>query len=351
MYRECNTLDPYTGQEHLQQEARAWWHETLAGVGEVESRVKTFIARYAGSYEVQGWSRTGRGKTREAYHALGGRKRENPDDPAGKFGRFIVSVGLPFETSDIDFGLIPELAAFRDLPEAQFDQEIIDIAQRAIDRLLGSGVPYVLVVERGAKNGYNHLHVAHAVGACPVGRKTLNKTPQDALECARYLLKGPQWGLENLVAYVSVRRLQGRAGRRLRYGRLGSHRITCGDVQRVLGFSVLKQSEVNDRSNHVGHCGLPTPSSESYERNLPVIPKHAWYGGVPVARELLKPEPVKLHRTLSDVLRRLEHRERPVPVRPARRHSPIARHRPALIERWGVSPPLNSPTSSALLYA
>lgn len=238
-----NEYDP----EQLRREGRDYWRDTLTGIGDAEQRVKVFLARYAGAYELQSFSRGGRSKTRLAYNALGGRKRQSPDDACGRFGRFVVAVGLEFQTSAVDFRELPELAPFRDVPEGQFDQEITQIGQRAIERLLGPSVPYVLVFECG-EQGKNHMHVAHPVGSLSVGRKTLNTTPEDALKTARYFLKGPKWSADNLTAYVNAVRLQGRAAKRLRYGRLGSHSVTCADVGQVLGYSILRPAASSERN-------------------------------------------------------------------------------------------------------
>lgn len=122
----------------------------------------------------------------------------------------------------------------------------------------------LMFVEMGKENGHNHLHVLHRVGACSLGRKS--KVPMKKLmKTAKYLSKAPEDSLENLVAYVEVRRATGKVTKRFRSIRLNL-KVEIGHVEEITGLRVvriLKSSKPSSVETQIG------PYSDGGDLGLP----------------------------------------------------------------------------------
>lgn len=227
----------------LEAKAKLFWREYCKKPKEVDYAFDRFNEAFPGVVP-EAFECSGNYRTRKAYEQL-----------KGKVGRLRAYVGEPLELRRINFTEIPELESLNADIFAQFESGLIRIAFDALTGYVNG--PVWSVIEKGRVNLENHFHVLIKPGSCKIGVNCGVIRDADLLEKLAYLCKTPEWQLENVVGYLSVKQAYPSkpVARRYSCRGIGSFAVDLVTLEAILGFSLSKpkDAQVQEKKREAEH--------------------------------------------------------------------------------------------------
>lgn len=214
--------------------AQAHWREYAKNPDEVDGAFAWFSESFPG-IKPEAFECSGNARTRKAYKLL-----------RGDVGRLRVAVGEPLELRRVGYDELPELASLAGDIFAQFEPDLVKLAYDALTRYVDG--PLWGVIERGRVSYANHFHTLVKAGTCKLGVSCGVIQDAKLLERVAYLCKAPEWQLENVVGYLSVKQAYpGKpVGSRYCHRGLGNYRPSLATIEQALGFGLSKPVQADE---------------------------------------------------------------------------------------------------------